>query len=345
MINQLKENVMNTPKICFDRISPRDENRPHRMVMFGGKPRALLVFRKLWLNGSTLKVRFLEGTDTQKATAIEQAGWWSEHANIKFDFNDAANADIRISFDPDDGAWSYLGTDAANYSQSQPTMNLGFLDGGTAAHEFGHALGLAHEHQNPNAGIEWNENVVLDALAGPPNNWPEATARHNVLKKYSTNQIRGTAFDEDSIMLYFFPDSWVKNGEGTKANHVLSETDIEFIKTAYPKESIKVQAVELPIISTSGTMADIGEAGEEDIFKFTVTNEGRHTIETGGQSDVVMKLFGPNSETALIESDDDGGIGKNSKITVDLTLGEYFVQIRHFNRSSGTGQYSIVVKN
>jgi len=36
-------------------------------------------------------------------------------------------------------------------------MNLGFLDGGTAAHEFGHAIGLAHEHQNPAGGIQWNE--------------------------------------------------------------------------------------------------------------------------------------------------------------------------------------------
>ncbi len=63
-------------------------------------------------------------------------------------------------------------------------MNLGFLDGGTAAHEFGHAIGLGHEHQNPAGGIQWNEPVVLQNLAGPPNNWDEATIRHNVLNKY-----------------------------------------------------------------------------------------------------------------------------------------------------------------
>jgi hypothetical protein len=32
-------------------------------------------------------------------------------------------------------------------------MNLGFLDDGTAAHEFGHAIGLAHEHQNPREAL------------------------------------------------------------------------------------------------------------------------------------------------------------------------------------------------
>lgn len=337
---------MNKPKICIDRILPRDLNRPQRMMRFAGVSRAVIVFRKLWVNGSTLKVRFLDGTGSQKAIAIEQAGWWMEHANLKFEFIENGSSDIRITFDQNDGAWSYIGTDASSIPQNQATMNLGFLDGGTAAHEFGHAIGLAHEHQNPNAGIEWNESAVIRDLSGPPNNWSEATIRHNVLKKYSTDQIRGTSFDRDSIMLYFFPDSWVRNGQGTKANEVLSQTDANFIASskAYPKLDTAPQTVILPVISTSGVMAEIGEIGEEDIFKFTVTEEGRHTIETGGQTDVVMKLFGPNSETELIEEDDDGGKGRNSKIVADLIPGDYLVQIRHYNSAEGKGKYSIIVK-
>lgn len=338
---------MSTRKICIDRVLPKDENRPQRMMRIGGKSRALIVFRKLWVTGSTLHVRFLEGTDSQKALVKEQAGWWTEHANLNFVFDDAADAQIRITFDPNDGAWSYIGTDATGIPHSQATMNLGFLDGGTAAHEFGHAIGLAHEHQNPSAGIEWNEEVVLRELAGPPNNWSEQTIRHNVLDKYAVDQIRGTDFDRESIMLYFFPDSWVKNGHGTKANEVLSATDKAFIASAkaYPKDTKISDIVELPVIDTRGVTADIGAAGEEDLFKFSVTDAGRHTIETGGQTDVVMKLFGPDSETALISEDDDGGTGRNSRIVADLMPGNYFVQIRHYNSSSGTGQYSISVKS
>ena len=90
--------------------------------------------------------------------------------------------------------------------------------------------------------------------------------------------------------------------------------------------------------------AKIGVPGEEDLFQFRASASGRHIIETGGQTDVVMKLFGPNSQTRLIAEDDDGGIGLNSKIATNLIPGQYFVQIRHFNKERGTGSYSVRVR-
>ncbi len=332
-------------KTCFDRLLPRDLNRPQRTIDLGqGRAGAIINFRKLWINGSIIRVRFLEGTEQQKAVAREQANWWTEHANLTFVFTEDSDAEIRVSFDQNDGAWSYIGTDAMDISGNQPTMNLGFLDGGTAAHEFGHAIGLAHEHQNSDGGIIWNERVVIDNLSGPPNNWSEAQIRHNVLNKYTADQVRGTKFDPDSIMLYFFPDSWVQNGSGTTANEVLSAQDLAFIASgqAYPGRRTS-EITEIPVISTTGTKASIGEPGEEDLFKFVVSSAGRHTIETGGQTDVVMKLFGPDSETNLITEDDDGGEGRNSKIVADLIPGAYVVQIRHYNSQRGTGSYSISV--
>ncbi len=104
-----------------------------------------------------------------------------------------------------------------------------------------------------------------------------------------------------------------------------------------------MEATELDVIETAGVSASIGAPGEEDLYKFTVGQAARHTIETGGETDVVMKLFGPNSQTQVVAEDDDGGIGRNSKIVADLSPGEYFVQIRHFNQSGGVGSYSIRV--
>ena len=335
------------PKVCTDRILPRD------LMLFQptargreGRSRAISPIGKTWMNGSTLRVRFMGGTPAQQAVAREQAGWWAQFANLKFNFNNAPDADIRISFDPQDGAWSYIGTDCQSIPLNQATMNLGFLDGGTAGHEFGHAIGLAHEHQNPSGGIQWNEAVVITELAKSPNFWDEAKARHNVLRKYSADQINGTAFDPDSIMLYFFPASWTLNGIATKENDVLSAVDKQFIAGAkmYPKTGpTPSSATQLKVNNATRTQASIGKIGEEDLFTFAAKTDGRYVIDTRGPTDVVMKLFGPNSETALIAEDDDSGIDANARISASLTAGDYFVQIRHYNRASGMGKYSIKV--
>jgi hypothetical protein len=226
-------------------------------------------------------------------------------------------------------------------------MNLGFLDGGTAAHEFGHAIGLAHEHQSPQGGIVWNEAVVIREMAKSPNFWDADTTRHNILRKYAANQVNGTAFDPDSIMLYFFPAEWTRNGVGTEANEVLSRLDREFVAGAkmYPGRGPTVAtATGLAVNSTRRTQASIGKAGEEDIFKFTADRDGRYVIDTRGPTDVVMKLFGPGSETALIAEDDDSGVDTNASITANLVAGGYFIQVRHYNTRSGMGNYTMKVR-
>jgi hypothetical protein len=312
----------------------------------GGRTRAISPRGKAWINGSTLRVRFIGGTAAERALVREQAGWWTAHANLKFDFNDAPSAEIRISFDTTDGAWSYIGTDCKGIPLNEATMNLGFLDGGTTAHEFGHAIGLAHEHQNPSGGIQWNEPVVIAEMKKSPNFWDEATTRHNILRKYTADQLNGTAFDPDSIMLYFFPSTWTLNGVGTKANEILSAIDKQFIAGAkmYPGAGAPAPAaVELKIGATR-TNAEIGKFGEEDLYRFVVKTPGRYVIDTTGPTDVVMKLFGPNSKTALIAEDDDGGLDTNARISKQLIAGEYFVQIRHYNKTSGKGKYAIGVK-
>jgi hypothetical protein len=265
------------PRVCFDRVLPQDVMRFQNVIQPSRGPlRAISPIGKQWINGSTLRVRFLGGTAAQQALVRTQAGWWIQHANLKFDFNNAPDAEIRISFDPNDGAWSYVGTDCQHIPAGQPTMNLGFLDGGTVAHEFGHAIGLAHEHQNPAGGIQWNEAKVIEALGGPPNFWPPDQARHNVLAKYTANQIRGTKFDPDSIMLYFFPADWTTNGIATKQNETLSDTDATFIGSAmmYPKTEPGLPAAVPVKVGAKPTKAAIGKAGEEDLFCFTLAKGG-----------------------------------------------------------------------
>ena len=334
------------PKVCIDRFCRAISCAMQRTTRARGRDRAIAPIGKTWMNGSTLQVRFLGGTTAQKNTVREQAGWWTQHANLKFDFNDAPTPRSGSASIPTTGPGAMWAPTAGAFPLNEATMNLGFMDGGTTAHEFGHAIGLAHEHQNPAGGIQWNEEVVIRELAKSPNFWDEATARHNVLRKYTADQINGTQFDPDSIMLYFFPADWTLNGIGTKANEVLSDLDKQFAAGAkmYPKTGPTVDApVELNVNASKRTAASIGKFGEEDLFAFKVTKPGRHVIDTRGPTDIVMKLFGPDSPTALIAEDDDSGVEYNARISADLIQGRYFVQVRHFNRSTGMGNYTVRV--
>jgi hypothetical protein len=334
-------------KVCFDRVLPRDLLRRQQTVRRDGRTRALSPIGKKWVNGSTLRVRFMGGTPAQHELVKQQAAWWTQVANLAFDFSNASAADIRITFDDNDGAWSYIGTDCKGIPLNEATMNLGFLDGGTTAHEFGHAIGLAHEHASPLGGIQWNEAVVFQEAAKPPNFWDEDTARRNVLFKYATDQINGTQFDPDSIMLYFFPAEWTLNGIATKANEVLSSLDKTFIagaKMYSGKAPTVADATELKVNAARRTPASIGKFGEEDLFTFMVAKAGRHVIDTRGPTDVIMKLYGPNSQTQLIAEDDDSGVSFNARIAADLVPGRYYVQVHHFNLTRGKGDYSVRIR-
>jgi hypothetical protein len=335
------------PKVCFDRVLPRDLYRPRPSddPNTGPRTRAAFEIRKLWPNGSTLHVRFMGGNSSQQNIVKQFAPQWSKHANLKLDFNNALDAEIRIAFE-DDGAWSYIGKDCLDIPRNQPTMNFGWLDEGVVLHEFGHAIGLIHEHQNPLGGIQWNRPNVIRDLSGPPNFWDLPTIEHNLFAAYARDLINGTTLDKKSIMLYAIPASWTTDGFSSEPNEVLSDVDKSFAGDAknYPfPAQPSTEIVELPVADTSATEAGIGTAGEEDLYKFTAVKAGSYTVETEGPTDVVMSLFGPNSQTKLIAEDDDSGLNRNAKIVADLTPGTYYVQVRHYNAAGGTGSYSIRV--
>lgn len=334
-------------KMCFDRLLPGDLNRPQRTIMVSGRTRAISPVGKQWINGSTIRIRFMEGTQTQKDMVRDIAPEWTEHANLDFEFTDDPRAEIRVSFNPDDGAWSYVGTDNSGIPLHAATLNLGWQDQGVILHEFGHMIGLGHEHQNPEGGIVWNEAKVISDLAGPPNFWDEATVRHNVLNKYSADQILGTAFDAQSVMLYAFPADWTVNGSGTSENDDLSAQDRAFVASEkmYPGrttgggEAPDVQPLEV----AQGSAQEISHAGEEDVFSFEVTAPGRHVVETMGSTDVVMVLFGPDNQNLKIAEDDDSGEGRNARIEADLGAGTYHVAVRHYSPDAH-GAYRILVR-
>jgi len=231
----IKENPKNKPKL-YPLLPGVSSNRAKLALLTG----------KLWSSGRVLGAAFLDGSETQKRKVIENAQIWCKYADIKFDFSAGSGADIRISFEADPGSWSAVGTDCLHteyFRLNEPTMNFGWLRDDTddieyrrvVVHEFGHALGAIHEHQNPKGGIKWNIEAVYQAFSGPPNNWTKEEIDFNILQKYSEDQINGTTFDIRSIMLYHFPPELIIGGIGTPGNTKLSAGDKKFIGKMYPK--------------------------------------------------------------------------------------------------------------
>ena len=216
-------------RVCFDRLLPTDLNRPPRPILPSNvRSRAAFEYQKLWPLGASLRVLFLGGTDTQKDIVKQFAPEWTQCANLKFAFVNDLDAEVRIDFNPDLGAWSYIGQDCLTIPEGQPTMNLGWQDEGVVLHEFGHAIGLIHEHQNPFGGIHWNKDNVYTDLGNPPNSWDRPTVDRNMFQTYDRDQTNGTAVDKLSIMLYAVPDRWTTDGFQSDSNDVLSETDRSF---------------------------------------------------------------------------------------------------------------------
>ena len=168
---------------------------------------------------------------------------------LKFVDDNPKAADIRITFKDAGASWSDVGTDAAKSSSKnckdcggKASMNLGWFDVGTYIHEFGHALGMVHEHQNPRGEqIDWNV-AKLRAYMEETQGWDKEQVDTNVINRYSIDQINGSKFDPLSVMLYFFPAKLTENGKGTRQNFSLSGIDAEWISKSYPGGPMTPQA-------------------------------------------------------------------------------------------------------
>ena len=134
---------------------------------------------------------------------------------------------------------------------------------------------------------------------------------------------------------------------GSRPLDVLNSQDlhIEYDKllpgTSPPKQIEKDRKL---IIDAPEINAQIGTAGEEDKYYFETAEAKSLTIETSGDSDTTLTLFGADNSTNQIAFNDDGGDRFNSQINQSLPAGRYSVSVRLYDPST-TGDYQVSVRS
>lgn len=292
---------------------------------------------KKWVNGTQLHYYFftstnLRGTSVERDVVSEAFLIWKA-LGIGLEFIEVDSideAEIRIGFKRGDGAWSYIGRDVLEQRQTSRTMNFGWnirADRDTAIHEIGHTLGFPHEHQNPNAGIVWDEEAVYAALAVPPNNWDRETTFFNIIRKLPKADINGSEWDKDSIMHYPFEAGLILKPVIYKTKPLLpkpglSAGDKTWVKRFYPK-LVENDYEELEPFQSVQVMI---EPGEQVNFYIKPTRTRSYEFQTFGETDTVMVLFEEiGGKPRFYTADDDSGKDLNAYFKERLIIGRTYI--------------------
>lgn len=320
------------------------------------RSRAILQGRTKWVNGTVLHyyffdrptdgstIRFADGTtrfvtwvgeDQQRGVVRAAFAAWKD-LGLGLEFREVADrseAELRIGFLTDfDGSWSYVGRDVLKAGANTRTMNFGWdltqNDYGktTALHEIGHTIGLPHEHQNPFAGIVWDEAKVYEYFAGSPNRWDRDTTFHNVLRKLNQSEVVGSTWDPASIMEYSFPAGLIVSPDqyrpGLRPPGTLSPVDKQYVQAWYPPLRPAGQTALAPFESKALDLSP----GEQADFLLEPPGTREYHIGTFGASDAVIVLFEDvDGDLRYLKGDDDSGQDRNAELRTKLLQGRRYV--------------------
>jgi hypothetical protein len=214
----------------------------------------------LWDNGATINVKFLSGSKALQEKVKKLAKVWETHANVKFNFVTSGPANVRVKLGTGEGHYSYIGTVSNLIPLSDQTMALDTQDLGnnneawqrTVQHEFGHAIGLLHEHSSPISGIQWKKKKIYDYYAKM--GWSKEDVDEQVFATYAVSYTNGTKYDSLSIMHYPIPAWQTKNGFSVDWNSSISENDAALISALYPKKGERKNEVPRFAVSNVGKL-------------------------------------------------------------------------------------------
>ena len=242
------------------------------------------------------------------------------------------------------------------------------LNGSSSSNGLGGYHGSVHFTRDGQARtLYYSANVYSAVRAGRRNGIPffstpwknvVCTLYHELIESQTDPDVGDAIRQNDSRFIGFNSRFGMEIGDQPIAANSLDKVFKEVLTLPGPKPtpmqfmfSNAVHGAEGPdekpadqlVVNGPEIKGEISAGGERDRYTFTVETAGRYSIQTSGNTDTFVSLFGPNNESRLIAEDDDSGPGNLSLLTQNLTPGRYFVKVRLFSASS-TGPYGVSVR-
>lgn len=207
----------------------------------------LKSYSRFWDKNKVLRIRFLGKVNKRIEDNIKyHIDMWIRATALRVEYVDSTlSADIRIAVN-ESGSISktFVGTDAKYFAgkQNMATLLLSGLSDNTpenifsykVLHEIGHALGLVHAHQEPDAKIPWIEDKdEIYRVYREMKNLSDQEVYDNYLNKYVAKNLYSNGYEETSIMHCFIPGRLLKDKRDRKISSSLSPEDIALISAIY----------------------------------------------------------------------------------------------------------------
>lgn len=303
-------------RVAASRQVLRTELRTAALSMVEAPEYIIVGVTRRWPFDRSVRVAFRGGNDALYSKIEAAASTWITigRANVKLRFkNDAGQfykwtstdvayaGEIRVAFSSDKangGYWSHVGSDSTDRhieggSPNEASMNLDSFDialpsdwRSIVIHEFGHALGFEHEHQNPQGGCDFRFDDdsgyvrtidpdgyfskdkagrrpgLYTSLSGKANFWNQTKVDRNLRVLTNSSAFAVGPFDKLSVMKYYFePDMFIAGAfspcySAHDESGTLSAQDIAGVRSVYPASNVEIDALNLRSVLILSALRD-----------------------------------------------------------------------------------------
>ena len=216
--NKTSDNTSENSRAPFAHVAPDDKlwltnhgqdvlyiyiMNPAKLMAVGVNEQNILSWARKWEHHSYRKVipKFMPTKSSSKSNIRIRIG------ELTFFIPDHFYNVFIAILEPGGRSYSAIGVDAEGIDESEPTMTLGLIKGRhdynthIVVHEFGHALGMEHEHQRSKFWSIAKDFIDEEKMRSDPE-----LADCDIDRDYLEQKLPGTGsprYDPDSVMHYW----------------------------------------------------------------------------------------------------------------------------------------------